>query len=70
MSLDKYDCQVANIAFTARMLYGHIDPRLFSHIHQTQLTATVASHVIAMCMPETNMPAEFGTYPIHAKHFM
>ena len=47
ISLNKYGCPTANIAQTAKMLYGHIDPTLLHVFAKIQTTAKTSSHVIA-----------------------
>ena len=46
----------------ANMLYEHLTP-VFLHIYvKTQPTVTSTSPVIAICVPETNMPIILGIY--------
>ena len=56
MSLNKYDCHIANISHTAIMLHAHIDPTFLHMSAKMQETSISTLHVIDMHVPATNMP--------------
>ena len=57
---DKYGCHIANIAYKANMLHGHID-LTYLHISTTfQPLAIVTSHVITKYVPEISMPNKWA----------
>ena len=56
MSLHKYHCNITNVSHTAIILNGQIDPASLHMCAKTQASAMSTSHVIAIYVPETNMP--------------
>ena len=67
ISLNKYDYHIANASHSAHILYKQINTTLVHICAKTQPNATSNSHVTAIYVPETNMPAKFHIYAIYLK---